>query len=301
MLTNEFILNRNFRNLDETLLKAKDGTSSLRFENRSSRNIKNSEWFGGTKDFEEAFELASSGWSEGLKEIKERVKKHRRIFDDFLPRQDFASEVAFSTEGEAVDVARAIEGIPESMIKYEPSESSIIKPGNKMQRIIVNISVHCEISQEAVFNRGALLINLIDALELHGFRTELVVVEPTAKTSSKIYGRDVNFRVLQQNIVIKQFTESPDFSKFAFVFAHVAMLRRIIFSLMEQEEDAILREFHIGNNYGSYGYPCDVEEKYLSSDNIYFGYLQENYNFATLLDIIVKKVKKHFNIITLSE
>ena len=50
MLTNEFVLMRNFRNLDEALFQAKDGKSSLRFEHRSSRSITMPEWFGGTKE-----------------------------------------------------------------------------------------------------------------------------------------------------------------------------------------------------------------------------------------------------------
>src|SRR5438552_4196638 len=181
---------RKFINLDKFLLQARDGQSPLKFSQRSSRNITMKDW-SGSKDFEEAFNLAFNGWNEGLQELRAKIKNYRNSFIDLLPKQDFAQDLNFGLEGEAVDVGRALEGIPESMIKFEDSERNLIKPGNKMQRIIIQNSAACNILPEVIMNRGALIVELIEAMELHGFRTELIL----RSDFFDMRNRKVNYRI----------------------------------------------------------------------------------------------------------
>ena len=280
---------RKFKNFDEVLYQVKNGKTDAKFIERSSRDIERPDWHG-TKDFHEAYDIAYFGWKKGLEELKEKVKKYRNSFIELLPKQDFSQEMNYGLEGEAVDIGRALEGIPESMIKFEPSEKSLIKVGNKMQRIILQGTVNCSILPEVIMNRGALITELIEAMELHGFRKEL------------IYRNDVCRDRLKYRIEfpIKLFEESPDYSKISFILAHPSMLRRIVFSLQELENIQLRNTFGFMSGYG-YGACIDSEKDDIGPNDMYFGQVATNYDLATLVKIIREKIAVHFNIILIEE
>lgn len=205
----------------------------------SSKNLGNESW-AGTKTFAEAMDLARKGWPEGLAKVKAMAEQIWRVVGQEVKKLEFNYEVA----GDDVDVGRFLTGEPENMMEYieEPSVGR-----GKIVHIYVNTVASCGISQETMYNRGAAVLALVDALEKLGFSCCVQTIDAI----SERWSGDKN--ILRYNVTLREAGEALDMDRLAFALAHASWLRRLIFSAMEQESPELRRMFGIG--MGAYGNP----------------------------------------------
>ena len=109
-------------------------------------------------------------------------------------------------------------GTPESMMF--PVE---IERQTRIARICVNISASASVSPDAIIQRGAAIVALIDRLQIEGWRIELSVVDQSN------HGNDTS----SYRIVVKQSQEPIDMDRISFALAHPSMLRRVLFRIHE--------------------------------------------------------------------
>lgn len=282
------LYHKTFKSLTDLLKQASEPAEYLADMYRVSRSADKDGWSGGS--FEKTVELATYGWEEGFQTITELTKKHRHIFDDLLPKQDYAKQVILEVEGEAVDVGLAVQGVPECMLTTVEDSTTKIIPGNKLQRIFYQNSFNSFITKETVFNYGAVICCLINCMELHGFRTEVIVktvaLDPN---SSGVTNTNGLFLV---DTTVKEFEESPDYNKLAFAIASAAYHRRLIFALEEQQNQEFLKIFGIPN--GGYGRPANYKADLVTATDIYIPYIQQNLNFDTIVKNFRQLLEIHF-------
>lgn len=292
-MNNNNIIQRTFKNFDQALDIAKIEYNYEECGANISRSLYNDTRVG-TKNFNEALNLAYNGWKEGLEIIHKNFSKYRDIFADLLPQQDVRVDQVFDTYGEDVNIDRFIQGEPENMLTFKPSSELIkITSGNKLQRLVIQSVASSDINPESIALNGSLLTILVEQYELHGFRTEII----NRYTVQKSYGG----KILNIDITIKNFDESPDFSKISFVLAHPSMLRRIILAIMEHEPLQTRKEFNIIKN-GNYSYACDYKDDTLVDKNtLYIPQLTFNTNLETMIQHYRNLVCNHFSILSINE
>jgi len=280
-----------FKNFDAALAVAKIDIDTEKFGN-SSRDDERQQW-SGTKTFDEAFNLAYTGWKDGLDIIHKNFTKYRHIFEDLLPQQDVTKQMEHDTSGEVVDVGRVLEGIPENMLTFkENTEQVKVISGNKLQRIIFNATYSCAIEPAVIALNGSLLTLLVEQFELHGFRTELIYREAIEGERGE---------KLITDIPIKQFDESPDFNKIAFMLAHPSMLRRITFSLQENLPTTLRKTFRIYDG-GGYGQCIDYNnDLLLDKNNLYVPSLKANYETEQCVQLYRNLICNHFSIVLIDD
>lgn len=281
------IWRKSFGSLTELVTQAMEPADEIPDMYRKSRNNEaDDKWAGGS--FEDAVQMATYGWSDGFKKILDLTKEHKKIFDDVFPRQDLAKVVIRDVEGEMVDIGLAVQGIPESMITTTEDITTKIIPGNKLQRIFYQNSFSCNIQPQTVFNYGAMVCCLVNSMEGHGFRTEIVARSLVATT----YQGGDKIPLSIYDCRIKKFEDSPDYNNLAHVFASASYLRRLIFALQEQES----KEYHglFGVPDRGYGYPCNYKEDLVEATDIYIPYIESNLDFATIAQGFRQIIDVHF-------
>lgn len=169
----------------------------------------------GTKTYAEAVELIRNGWEEPLKELKAAMKnvgiKPNVTTETVRPRT--------SVIGYAPHVPNAIQGIPESMIGTERVPQKV-----KAVTIIYSSDANSALSHEDFFKAGAVVLKIINDLELNGFRVRLLHEFCAAqKGSEKIIGR----------VTLKDWRQPIDLKKLTFPLANAAMIRRFGFRFTE--------------------------------------------------------------------
>lgn len=214
---------------------------------KSSRDNSSQQWSGGLT-WEQAKQMAVSGWREGMQEIERyRVKIVPVVTEKVLrPRQ------IYSVAGYNVDVGRFMANEPECLLAHEYEERNY--PG-KIYKIVVSISFSAEISPETIIQRGAMICALIDAIEFAGHRAEVICnVASTVNTGSEYrQGKHKDDGWFEVSVTVKKVSQPLEMSDLAFCLAHPAMLRKIMFSVAELEgwSDFTSR----------YGYPAEATDK----------------------------------------
>jgi hypothetical protein len=179
-----------------------------------------------------------------VQRLTEQVQDHvqRYIMPTFNP--------VFDVSGGAVDIDRFLMGEPENMIEQELMPTA--KHG-KVVRLIVASTVNCMITQETINARGAAIIGLIQALAMAQHTLEIWRHD----------GTSVGANTWQCVTLLKRPEDVLDIDSLMFGLAHPGMLRRIIFSAMEQETTTIRRRqsFH-----GSYGAPISRIPEWITAE-----------------------------------
>lgn len=196
-----------------------------------------------TPDFrlETARSLLAMGWPEGRARA---LAQHKRIFEAVASQMDDVT-VRHEVSGFEPDISRYLQGEPACMFEAALSSEDVCI------NLLVNVSFSAAIDQEKIFGRGAALLALVDALESKGKRVKIDTV--CAWSTHETY------------VSIKDHGERLDVDRMAFILAHEAYLRGVLFSFW--------KSFHETEDYGSQR-PTDVTppaqtiypEKMLSSD-----------------------------------
>lgn len=198
-------------------------------------------WAGGAS-LTEAKSLMAKGWKDLLPEVKRLTAEYEHVFESALINTfDPIADVA----GQVVDMGKYLTGEPECMIDFRPV--TLTKVG-RVVAIHVNNTASSSIDTKMITARGAAICALVDMIERTGN-----VVEVIAETVITSYGNNN----LSYAVTAKASSEALDMGRLLFVLAHPAMLRRIMFAVMERESKPIISEFGIG---GGYGRPGDCKQ-----------------------------------------
>ena len=200
----------------EQMLRLFDRPENAAFSGRdlAAKEEGDASWRG-TSTYGEAVELIRNGWEEPLKELKAAIKsvgiKPNVTTEKVRPRM--------SVVGYAPHVPNAIRGIPESMIGTERVPQKV-----KAVTIIYSSDSNSSLSQQDFFNAGAVILKIINDLELKGYRVRLLHEFCAAqKNDEKIVGR----------VTLKDWRQPIDLKKLTFPLANAAMIRRFGFRFTE--------------------------------------------------------------------
>lgn len=170
----------------------------------------------GTKDYAEAMSLAFNGWTAirpAVDSIMSRIRD--RIADRTAPVFNMSHDVC----GMAVDMAAFMSGQPECMIMPIPEPS---RNSGKVVRIHYNAVGNCHVKAEAMQERGAAILALVDALNVLGVNAEIwteISVNKGRRKGSVL-------------VNVKNAHESVDVNRLMFALGSPSYLRRLTVSVM---------------------------------------------------------------------
>lgn len=186
----------------------------------SHRDNKDRNPWDGTNTFTEALDLANNGWPEGTNKVLAMRAKIDHIIKDLTNARSAA--YVYDISGEFVDVGRYLTGEPECFVK-EDGYGNINKP---IVKIIVNVGASSSMSCETLIARGVSVVAAIDILEALGRRVEAWIGKNT---------RCGNIRH-ELLVNVKHANQPLDIDRLTFAAAHPACLRRLCFSILEQNK-----------------------------------------------------------------
>lgn len=214
---------------------------------KSSRDNYNLQWSGGLT-WEQAKQMAISGWRDGMTEIE----KYRAKIVPIIAEKVLRPKQFFSVVGYNVDVGSFMANEPECFMSREYEERNY--PG-KIYKIVVSVSSSAAIKPETIIQRGAMICALIDAIEFAGHRAEVICnwAVSASNYENDRQGKNKGRGWLEVSVNVKKTSQPLEMSDLAFCLAHPAMLRKIMFSVAELESwsDTVDR----------YGYPAEATEK----------------------------------------
>lgn len=234
--------------------KAINGKSTVAEYNRASRRNGYDDWAGGS--WRECSRLAQTGWSEGARTIEKMAAPLLTSITSHMRRE----EVVFDIEGDSVDIGTFMTGNPEPFIRWEETEQESNRRG-KFVHIVCNIAASSLFTTEQLFAKGAAVSVVVDALEITGHRVSVDVVQMVRPSSGLWGGGGGNSRERYMTTVNVKKAEDPlNLESIAFACAHSGMLRRLVFSVEEQQPREVVSTFGFSEE-GTYGTPEDPENK----------------------------------------
>lgn len=209
------------------------------------------EWSGGTLD--NSVKLAREGWGE-IRDDVERIKLHVTALTDAETVSDtfgFTYDVA----GQAIDMGRYMEGQPECMLE------SVLQPvarKGKVVRVLVPVDFTSEVEPKQAMRRGAGIVALVDSLAKAHYTLEVWAIMSGKGSGSggpssyKANGKSANRWTYIVKVASAAMPYDP--AAVAFGLGHCSMLRRLAFSVLNQENDD-MRAFNniTDSGGGSYG------------------------------------------------
>lgn len=182
-----------------------------------------------TETFDEAVDLCLSGWSEGFEKL---IKIKRRIDERLLTSIVKPTQVR-DIIGYTPSVPDYIMGNPFNMWNKQKRELPTFVT------IYFNIAYSSMTIRNQIFNRGAITLSLIDALEERGYSVRFKTFECSTEGNEMIIGF----------FNLKSDGEKLNVKKTYFPICHPSFLRRLNFALKERTPVA-------KNWYYSYGIPA---------------------------------------------
>jgi hypothetical protein len=214
---------------------------------KSSKDNYNLQWSGGLT-WEQAKQMAVSGWREGMQEID----RYRAKIVPIVTEKVLRPKQIYSVAGYNVDVGSFMANEPECFLSREYEERNY--PG-QIYKIVASISFSAAIKPETITQRGAMICALIDAIEFAGHRAEVICNWAVSAGSydNDRQGKNKEEGWFEVSVTVKKVSQPLEMSDLAFCLAHPAMLRRIMFSAAELKgwSDFV----------GNYGYPAEASDK----------------------------------------
>lgn len=207
-------------------------TESAKVSDRASMRQGQEDWYG-TSTFDEAVALASYGWSEGYKKMQTKSTT-------FITHQGYLPELSRDMCGEFVDVDAFIKGEPECMFTFNG-----FKP-QQFLRFVINTGGNCDVDADEIYERGAVLVNMIDTLESRGVRCEIWASMAVRNSGNKYVRRTK----------IKEFSDKLNVEKLTYCLCNASWHRRIGFAEKEANTEKIRKQFDYYSARG-YGSSCD--------------------------------------------
>ena len=189
--------------------------------------------FTGTRSFDEACTLAQHGWAEGLRKMQVNLAAVQASNTATGAAPAYMLDVA----GAYPHAAIAASGDAFCMVSPAP----ISERARPILRIATSTALGAMFEPSEVFNYGAALVAIIDALEGNGFSVELQSI----RCNISIGGGTGNER-LTITTMLKRAGEPLDLERLAFCLGNASFNRRIHFGVVESRCPASLWQ-------GSYG------------------------------------------------
>lgn len=228
----------------KTLKSTTNMNSSHEPEVSGSGGWKSNGWYG-TKDFETAVKLATTGWEEGVKQAEPLA---RRLSDEMVATLA-RPEVTYDVTGEQFDMGKVIEDEPECWMKWTPGHvEGIEEVVTGPIKIVLNCTVSAGVDAETIRRRGAAAMALAIVFEAANRPTRIEV-------AASIRGDQRNYQTV---VCLKDFYDPLQADAVAFGLVHPSFFRRFIFKMLEIQG---IREY-------GYGMPQDV--KSLAADGTQF-------------------------------
>ena len=234
-------LSQEFTSFEEFMDHAENGKTAddISEAGRASRTEESGDW-SGVRNFQSAMELARKGWAEGL----ERVSGMRDRISVSVQSRMTRPMPIYSVAGGFPDVGRFLAGAPDCMVGFLPEE---VPNQSKVITLVVSVTASAGVSANIIETRGAAICALVDALEDSGFSVQ--VAANFAVTGKRTYKR----RLAIFDVLLKRAGEPLELDRMAFALAHPAMLRRLMFSIAEQQTKRLRKGFGFSRGEGSYG------------------------------------------------
>lgn len=204
--------------------------------------------FNGHVTLDGAINLARSGWEEGRNKIVKDLERANYIMNTGMRRA-----INLDVAGAYPIVPLAVAGDPNCMVNIGDT-TDIAKP---IVRIWLNLAVSGAFKGGAITNRGIAVLSHIDRLENEGRSVELTVIDTSYATDNN---NKPPYTIIK--IIAKRAGEPLELDKLAFILAHPASLRRIVFALYERMPKLV-------SIRGYYGKPLDPKESEIDPGVIY--------------------------------
>lgn len=197
------------------------------------KSINGSYAFTQTNSLEEAMELCKFGYHKDFDKLMElKIKLDRYVKLSCKKNKQYNDYIGY-----VPDVKSYLEGNPLSMLNKSNLQRKKID-------IYMNTSFSMFTSFAAIFNRGALVLNLIEILEKLGYSVDFHLFEMSTTFEQMHFSE----------FILKKETERLNPQKLFFPLCHPSWIRRLNFRLIEATKDATNRRWASG-----YGKPSDIE------------------------------------------
>lgn len=189
--------------------------------------------FHGTRNMQEAVDLALNGWMDGAKRIAKKL--------DTLPAtSEVLPDWMLDVAGSIVNVPAFITGEPECMWRM-----SECKRDEHRVAIVVSGVYSGSVTSHQAMNYAVAIAATVRALEASGINPAVyMITTTTGRGDEEHFGNDT----AGYSIAVREFGEPLDLARIAFAF-HPSFLRRIQFGWQEMNSEAI----KIGWGRGPYG------------------------------------------------
>jgi len=224
-----------------------------------------------TASWRAAKDLAAAGWDEGREKVAANLAD---IFTSGAAELSNGAAVEYAVGGAYPDVPLYVAGEVCHMVNdgEQLGEKPIIK-------FLINASASCNISADSIANRGAAVAALVDQIESGGTRCEIWVTFATRK-GGKFYA---------PMVCAKRAGEPLDIDVVAFTMGHPAMLRRVLFGIVENDPFTDGVRFESG-----YGSAETVPAAAIPGDVIHLGVLRDQTKYRTPADAMAE-VRRLYN------
>lgn len=220
--------------------------------------------FYGTDSYEEALDLFMNGDKEKYDMIREGLKTtSENIKTNLMPKRQIRTGVV----GYAPNVPNAIMGLPNSMIYTDK-----INIKRKTVSILYSICANCDVTAHTLTKSGVAVLNVINSLELSGYRVEVKILFFNA------IGSKEKTRAM---VTVKRYNDHLDLMKMAFPLANPGMFRRFGFKWIETQPK-------LTDGSYNYGYGKDNSDEDISDDKSVYLNLSRisscNYNSEKIIE-----------------
>lgn len=179
----------------------------------------------------------TGGWAEGAHRAYE-------LSERLIPRPiGKRTALSRSVTGAFPNVGAYLAGAPNSMYRVSKKQTGT----RPYVHLYLPIGYSAFIRAETAFDKGCAMVALVDALETAGCRVKVTLLEMGMYVSQRMVMR----------FQVKDYGSKLDIDQIIFTAAHPAMLRRIIFALLERSPYAPVRQT---TRQGGYGRPVDAIE-----------------------------------------
>ena len=238
--------------------KSNNATISRYGENKpASKRESNKEWYG-TKNWGASIELMTKGYTVGAEYLKECFEKEERRIENVT-----TSRMTTDVMGYAPCVPNYLSGYPRTMYANKRIKRDVPK---RCVRIFLDNCASCDVSGETLLKSGAVMLNVANNLERHGYRTEIWVIPFCSRKRSS---NRMNYRNFMACVKVKDFRDGFNFQSLAYPIAHVSMFRRQGFRFLETvSATKKMKESGVIKNYGVC-VPEENEKEILKEVNVF--------------------------------
>ena len=173
-------------------------------------------------DFDDALEMATTGWAEGRKKISKGMGEALAAREMDITRDSIARDVW----GFAPDVDAYLAGDERCLLRPDVE----YRTDDNVVRLRISLAASCAIKANEKVKWGVGVAYLIDQLEQQGKQVEVTAAYYTS-------GHDGSVSRYYSTFLIKSAGEPLDLDRLCYVIAHPAFHRRLIFKLRELEQD----------------------------------------------------------------